>query len=642
MKYYLHIIASFAAIALFVPSYGQSLKLEQNIEYGVNDFDKSLSVLKLDIYSSSEYKVSKLHVQDLSGKKLWGEYSFINSKMIVNNQAGDANTLVLQMSQPCTIASEGVSFCLPVPVGTLCGGFTVKLFDDCGNLKSVSTYTSPLNISAGKEICVRLMAEEICNESVDLKRRGFYKSLFVDGGYTLNHICKKEQIPAISLLSIADDYEYYSGKDTLIQYRIMVCGKRNGNEGWNDSNGVLLYPNSEPRFRAIYVNGGNSIKHGRSLTFQGRKQINTFFNHGGSYIGTCAGSILPTTYVKSSKGVKNYYDDEKGYTFGLFPGAVERGGLPQNDVNKKRPHVFTHLKEEVPYLSTLPFFKDELQDGLAKYVRHHGGNILPCLKMNDISGVERLMTFQAIDAEDSTSLVGTEYDRFYLPLKKGDYVMYRDYSKCDVKDVPKEFILRKKFNNRIGKTVVWAYKKDERSGKLVACGSHPEDVPGHSNLFAGMIAYAIDGVGMPKVENVRLGQKIKCKALDQGIGDRQYHHYRLRLDSNNTNLCLKLISEKTVDGCKGLVLCLRRIDGERHDRENLAWVSDSEYVSFVDNNKQTLSIFGLPKGEYAISVFCPYYVKSEIKSYNKIDYFDYTANLSTQTGIRYTLQISGK
>ena len=294
------------------------------------------------------------------------------------------------------------------------------------------------------------------------------------------------------------------------------------------------------------------------------------------------------------------------------------------------------MKQEAPYLSSLPLFKDELEDGVAKYVRHHGGNILPHIKMNDIPGVERLLAFQAVDMEDSTNLVGTQFDRLYLPLKKGGYVMYRDYSSHDVKDVPKEFIKKKKFNYLIGETVVWAYKKDERSGKVVACGSHPEDVPGHAGIFAGMIAYAMDGNGIPDVEEVKPGQKIAEKV----IGDRQYHHYRLKLDPKSTDLSLKLVSQKTKDNCNGLVLCLRRIADEQQDRNNLAWVSDSQYVSFADGNKQTLSIKGLPEGEYAISVFCPYSVESKAVNGDKGNYFEYTGNLSTQTGIKYVLSLS--
>ena len=333
MKY--HIILFTSILASIFPlhyTFGQNLRLNQNVEYAQKDFDSSLSVLKLDVSSTLTFEVKELRIEDLSGKKLWGEFSWQDSTVRVKNPAVDANTLFMSLPHSCTIGFEETSFRFPVPEGTLCGGFTVKLYDLDGNLKAVATHTSALKMNPGKETCVKLKVNEVCNETADLKRRGFYKSLFVDGGYTLNHICKKEQLPAISLLSIGDDYEYYGGKDTLVQYRIMVRNHKTENEGWEDRNGVLLYPDGSPRFRAIYVNGGNSIKHGRSLTVQGRQQINSFFCNGGSYIGTCAGSILPTTFVKSSAGVKNYYEGEKGYTFGLFPGAVERGGLPQKNV----------------------------------------------------------------------------------------------------------------------------------------------------------------------------------------------------------------------------------------------------------------------------------------------------------------------
>lgn len=613
---------------LITYSYGQ------NIEYGRGAADTSLPVLKLDVSSFSDLSCSELRLRDLSGKRLWNA--------LPSDNGSAANTLTVNFAGPVIIGREPTVLRLPVPEGTLGRGFSLIFYDNSGNVVAVATHSSPLKMRAGTETSVSLKVNPVCTETADVKRRGFYKSLFMDGGYALNHIYKVSQVPAIPLLGIENDYEYIGGQDTVIQYRLMVRGSKADGGKWDDPNGVLLYPDGAPRFRVIYVNGGESKKHGRALTALGRQEINAFFNNGGSYVGTCAGSIIPTTYVKSGSKMTNYFEGEKAFTFGLFPGAVEYGGLPQKDENGKRPPVFTHLEQEAPYLSDLPYFRDELRDGRALYVRHHNGNVLPRIAMNDIPGVERLMKFQAIEMEDSTELQGTEYDRFYLPLKKGKSVLYKNYSRTETSKIPKALVKKGKFHNVIGKTVLWAYKKNEHSGKMVVCGSHPEDVPGHANLFAGMIAYAMDGNGMPKVEDVNPGSTVNKTASDRAIGDRQYHHYRLKLTAGKTNVDIRLVSKNGVKECGGLVLSLKRVDGGIRKKEDLAWISDSEYVAFADGAKQSLSVSGLPAGEYAVSVFCPYSVKGEAVRDGGTNYYEYKDNLITQTGIQYILSVRGK
>lgn len=58
-----------------------------------------------------------------------------------------------------------------------------------------------------------------------------------------------------------------------------------------DENGILLYPDGEPRFRMIYVNGGLATQHGRSLGEDGRQRIRDYVAAGGSYLGSCAGVL---------------------------------------------------------------------------------------------------------------------------------------------------------------------------------------------------------------------------------------------------------------------------------------------------------------------------------------------------------------
>ena len=82
---------------------------------------------------------------------------------------------------------------------------------------------------------------------------GFYKDVFMDGGVGLNPM--KVLIAADSL-----DFsmEFIAHGTVSMQAATII-----GNE--HDDNGVLLYPDGEPRFRVIFTNGGSSKRHGESL-----------------------------------------------------------------------------------------------------------------------------------------------------------------------------------------------------------------------------------------------------------------------------------------------------------------------------------------------------------------------------------------
>ena len=54
----------------------------------------------------------------------------------------------------------------------------------------------------------------------------------------------------------------------------------------SDPNGVLLYPDGEPRFRAVFIFGGFSTGHAKQLTDAARNNVKTFFRNGGSYVGS--------------------------------------------------------------------------------------------------------------------------------------------------------------------------------------------------------------------------------------------------------------------------------------------------------------------------------------------------------------------
>jgi hypothetical protein len=96
---------------------------------------------------------------------------------------------------------------------------------------------------------------------------GYYKDLFMDGGVSLT---SRESLPAADYLGLS--MEYLATSDQLLQNSILL-----GNS--DDTNGVLLYPDGQPRFRCIFMNGGSATYHGKSLGESGRERIRNFFHY---------------------------------------------------------------------------------------------------------------------------------------------------------------------------------------------------------------------------------------------------------------------------------------------------------------------------------------------------------------------------
>jgi len=116
---------------------------------------------------------------------------------------------------------------------------------------------------------------------VSAQRPGFYKDLFMDGGVGM---ISASSLHAADILGLT--LEFIATEDAQIQNGFIVKNE-------NDENGVLLYPDGQPRFRMIYTNGGVYVEeHGKSLGSQGREQIKQFYFNGGSYSGSCGGAYI--------------------------------------------------------------------------------------------------------------------------------------------------------------------------------------------------------------------------------------------------------------------------------------------------------------------------------------------------------------
>ena len=103
---------------------------------------------------------------------------------------------------------------------------------------------------------IKAKAEAVVQEPVSDNTKGFYKDLFVDGGI---NVSSRDYLPSARFMQLqwesflctaqkGRDTTTYSAIDTLMQRQFIV-----GNP--LDENGALLFPDGQPRFRMVFMNG---------------------------------------------------------------------------------------------------------------------------------------------------------------------------------------------------------------------------------------------------------------------------------------------------------------------------------------------------------------------------------------------------
>lgn len=184
--------------------------------------------------------------------------------------------------------------------------------------------TAKVSFSCGDEKAeVTVFQDDPSVEKIrkDVPNKAFYKDLFMDSGCNLSSY---RTMPVVDYLGL--DYEYFytesesgaSSSEIALQTKAF-CGTE------TDLNGVFLYPDGEPRFRIIYVNGGQAANHGSSLGAAGRDNFRKFVANGGCYIGSCAGAFLATTGLTDEGKPRSNY-------LGLWPGYADNISLVKYDV----------------------------------------------------------------------------------------------------------------------------------------------------------------------------------------------------------------------------------------------------------------------------------------------------------------------
>lgn len=177
----------------------------------------------------------------------------------------------------------------------------------------------------------------------------FYKDVFLDAGIGLT---SRKSLAAAEYLGLSlEGMSFSYSKATSEEYALqdaIISGDS------DDSNGRLLYPDGQPRYRLLFVNGGSSTTHGHSIRKQGLSVIRTFVKNGGSYVGTCAGAFLAS----------NGYDSNMDYPFylSIWPGMMNHTGLA---------NVYTgmSIEEDSPLLKYYSFGGDHYVEN----IRHNTG-----------------------------------------------------------------------------------------------------------------------------------------------------------------------------------------------------------------------------------------------------------------------------
>ncbi|HJN07999.1 MAG TPA: serine hydrolase [Pirellulaceae bacterium] len=309
---------------------------------------------------------------------------------------------------------------------------------------------------------------------------GFYKDVFMSGGKNLT---SRKTLYAAESLGLS--YEYYAGSDASWQNQMLI-----GNPA--DENGVLLYPDGEPRFRMLYVNGGGATNHGKSLTQAGRDRLRQLYRSGGSYCGSCAGSFL------SGRNVDDRSEPRPGYLH-IFPFNTLNTGI-------KKMRVGHQIPDDSPLLR----YRNFGDDYAVNDVYHNNGNWLRVDE--DLDGMAEVEVLARYDHPGHRADGGAAIWAYW----------------------PDE---------NVGRIVnIGSHPEGSSDGEKLA-------------LTEACFLYALAGTGLPQLKaTLQYGEPRKMnrcwsdnKPERARIGDRQYHHFAFVVSPERPHVKIELYSDQNVD-----------------------------------------------------------------------------------------------
>ena len=418
-----------------------------------------------------------------------------------------------------------------------------------------------------------------CTQKKNNNSCGYYKDIFMDSGI---HLEDRADLPVTRFLGLSMESFiaacYYPCKltirDTILQTEL-ICGNP------LDENGILLYPDGEPRFRMIYMNGGLATKHGNSLTPRGRENIRKFIENGGSYVGSCAGMFIASNGVYN-KGTE--YTPNPSY-LSIWPGTTAETWLDNSYTTVKFP-------KDSPLLKYYDFGGDLMIDSLRHsnggYAYYGEGGIIP-------EGTEPLLRFV--------------YDTVSIDAKT------------------------RQIHDQV---CAWAYKKNEESGRLVITGSHPEGVTvgERLELMAAMVQYAMDGNGIVKIKGELIPGELRemnkstadSDPLYTRIGDLQYHHFKVNIPANAKKLVISLKGYDKQDDFD-LSLCAKAGEFAFHHNTNIQNVAKGCRKNLIIDDPKA--------GDWYISVRCENTVETRNGQYGT----EYVTGKEVLNGVPYKIKV---
>lgn len=164
---------------------------------------------------------------------------------------------------------------------------------------------------------------------------------------------------------------------------------------------------------------------------------------------------------------------------------------------------------------------------------------------------------------------------------------------------------------------IWAYKADDRHGRVIMEGSHPEEYKSGEvrDLTAAMILYAMDGQGRTELKTVLNNGKTYIAPV--GIGDLQCHHFAFWLPDGAERVTL------SVEGQADWTICL--------SQEGFAYPDNATRKS----ESPWMETGPLEAGMWYFSVLCRTSVtvtETEIGQ-------DYSGRTDVLNGIPYTVSV---
>ena len=281
--------------------------------------------------------------------------------------------------------------------------------------------------------------------------------------------------------SLGLTYEYYAGGDAIRQNKLLIGSA-------DDENGLLLYPDGQPRFRMLYVNGGGATRHGMSLTRAGRNAIRQFNRNGGSYCGSCAGSFL------SGRNVDDRTEPRPGYLH-LFPYNTLNTGLKK-----------TRLGHFIPDDSPLLRYRSFGDDRSVEDIYHNNGNWLSIAPEEHPSDTEILATYLHPDHKTDGGAAIWAYRQ--------------DHTRGRIVNIG-------------------SHPEASDAGEKLA-------------LTEACLLYALGGTGAPPIKGTLKNGRLRKmdQQSSQGrprfarIGDRQYHHFSFDVPADETTVCVEIRSQQ--------------------------------------------------------------------------------------------------